>query len=123
MVLVIDDDADLRQYVRRRLSPLFTVVEASNALDAMRTTEDLTPNLILLDLGLPDMPGIELIGQLRARPHLAAVPVLLMTGMAPADLGPAAVAESTGILSKPFDARGLLGRVRGALGLPSETAP
>lgn len=123
MVLLIEDDADLGQYVRRRLSPLFTVVEASNALDAMNTTEDLTPDLILLDLGLPDMPGLELLGRLRARPHLVAVPVLLMTGMATAELGLAAVAESTGTLSKPFDARGLLGRVRGALGLPGDPAP
>lgn len=117
VVLVIDDDTDLRLYVHRRLAGFCNVEQASSASAALAVATRTTPSLILLDLGLPDMPGLQLLERLRELPHIRNTPILLMTGRDSGDLSRMSVPEGTGLLFKPFDARGLRSSVLESLGL------
>jgi DNA-binding NarL/FixJ family response regulator len=68
-VLLIDDHAPIRQFLRTTLqqSPDFVIVgEASDGLDAIEKFQDLDPDLILLDIGLPAMNGIEVTRRIRS---------------------------------------------------------
>jgi CheY-like chemotaxis protein len=66
-------------------------------MDAIDSARLLRPDLILLDVGLPGLSGIEVLRLLRAGPDTAEVPVVYLTGLAP-QLGP----RPDGILAKPF---------------------
>ena len=67
-VLVVDDFAGFRRFVRARLDERaeFWVAEASSGLEAIQKAKDLQPDLILLDIGLPDIDGIEVARRLRS---------------------------------------------------------
>lgn len=81
-VLLVDDHEDTRRLLVELLSiGGFEVVPARDAREALTRLEgDLTPCLVLLDLGLPDVSGVELCRQLRRRPDLAEVPIYAMSG-------------------------------------------
>lgn len=81
-VLLIDDHEDTRRLLGELLSlGGFEVVAACDAREALaRLQSDLAPCLVLLDLGLPDVSGVELCRQLRSRPELAEVPIYAMSG-------------------------------------------
>ena len=81
-VLLVDDHEDTRRLLVELLSlDGFEVVAAQDAHDALGRLEgDLKPCLVLLDLGLPDVSGVELCRKLRGRPDLAEVPIYAMSG-------------------------------------------
>lgn len=81
-VLLVDDHDDTRRLLAELLSlGGFEVVAARDAREALARLEgDSKPCLVLLDLGLPDVSGVELCRQLRGRPDLAGVPIYAMSG-------------------------------------------
>ena len=81
-VLLVDDHDDTRRMLVELLSLAgFEVVPARDAREALSILDRaLEPCMVLLDLGLPDLSGVELCRQLRARPHLAEVPIYAMSG-------------------------------------------
>jgi PAS domain S-box-containing protein len=111
-VLVVDDNADMRDYLRRLLSGRYqvrTVGDGRAALDAVRTD---APDLVLADVMMPDSDGIELVAALRADPLTAPVPVVLLSARAGQEAsveGLAAGADD--YLVKPFSSAELLARV------------
>jgi PAS domain S-box-containing protein len=117
-VLVADDNADMRQYLRRLLAPYYridTVPDGRAALDAARADP---PDLIVSDVMMPGLDGIALVGALRASTATAAVPVLLLSARTGQDAAIAGLdAGADDYLVKPFAAGELLARVRGHLQL------
>ena len=107
-ILVIDDDAGIRAYLRRCLAPLTTDVhEAADGIEALAVARALVPEglaLIIADVTMPRMNGREFYAALRTDPLFARVPVLFISG----ETGP--VPEGT-LLQKPFNA----GAVRAAV--------
>jgi CheY-like chemotaxis protein len=104
-VLVTDDSPDIRQILRRWLTAAgFTVVEAANGQDAVRLARQHHPSVILLDLCLPGMHGLDVAAHIRSEPALEDTPILIMSGYA---LQPAIRAAKTagcyGFIAKPFD--------------------
>ena len=83
-ILVIEDIPDNAELVRRIMSArgheVFHAVDAESGLEMALATQ---PNLILLDLGLPDHDGLTLAGWLRAEPSLRAVPIIAYTAWPP----------------------------------------
>jgi PAS domain S-box-containing protein len=80
-ILVVDDNDITRKLLRVTLSPEgYTVIEASDGATAMRVVRVEQPDLILQDLVLPDMGGIELVQRLRAEPAAADIPILAFSG-------------------------------------------
>lgn len=113
-VLVVDDELHIRTLLKATLARAgYTIVEASNAREALASKSIDKPDLILLDLGLPDRDGLELVGALAAEPRSA---VLVISArdqteqkVAALDLG------ADDYVTKPFDTEELLARVRASL--------
>ena len=80
-VLIADDNAIFREVLRRHVTSLFgfAVVEAENGLEAVALAETVHPDLILLDLVMPGIDGIEAIRRIRAIPALADVPIIFLS--------------------------------------------
>src|SRR6185503_17941372 len=83
-VLIVEDDLDvaLGLDIRLKANDYETFV-ASDALSAVAMANKEKPDLILLDLGLPDADGIEVLNTLRSNPSLASIPAIVLTGRDP----------------------------------------
>jgi signal transduction histidine kinase len=111
-ILLADDNADMREYVRRLLSDSFEVVAAANGEEALAAALTNPPGLILSDVMMPGLDGFGLLTELRKRPETRTIPVILLSARA----GEESRVEGLGAgaddyLVKPFTARELLARV------------
>lgn len=80
-VLLVEDDDLLRDSFRILLDDAgYRVLTAGTAGGAIDAARDQRPGLVILDLGLPDRPGLEVVRTIRRDPDLAAVPVIALTG-------------------------------------------
>lgn len=80
VVLYVEDNADNRLLVRRILqADGFAVMEAGNALEALEAIQHRTPDLILMDISMPDIDGYTLTRRLKNMPALRHVPILALT--------------------------------------------
>jgi len=116
-ILVADDNADMREYLVRLLSPYWTVDAVGDGEAALALARETPPDLILSDVMMPRMDGFALLRALRASPATRGISVILLSARA----GEEAIVEGleTGAddyLLKPFSARELLTRVRSHLG-------
>ena len=82
-ILVVDDDPICRE-IHRRLLPRagYAVVVATNGVDALAALKEHTPDLILLDLAMPQMDGLTFLKHLREDPRFKELPVFLITALA-----------------------------------------
>lgn len=112
-VLVVDDEAAIRGLLRAALEPAgYRVVEACDGAGALAAMREAAPRLVLLDLGLPDRDGLDLIVPL----HKAGAAVLVLSARdATAQKVAALDRGADDYVTKPFDADELLARVRTAL--------
>lgn len=78
-ILVVDDNADIRAFVRRHLEPTYRVVEAENGQQGLATTQEVLPDLVLSDVMMPELDGYGLCRALKADADLAFIPVILLT--------------------------------------------
>jgi two-component system KDP operon response regulator KdpE len=113
-VLIVDDEPHIRTLLRATLNRAgYSVIEASNAREALNAKSIDKPDLILLDLGLPDRDGLELVTALRQEPRSALIVVSARDEteqkVAALDLG------ADDYVTKPFDTEELLARVRASL--------
>ena len=110
-VLIVDDHADTRNLLVELLQlDGFTVASAGSGEEALAIVRDLRPCLIVLDLGLPDIDGIELVLRLRAEANAASVPIYALSGFP--NLRAAALAAGLdGFLIKPVSGGYLRGLV------------
>jgi len=113
-ILVIEDDPPIRKFLRVTLgSQGFQIVESETGKDGLLQAASRAPELIILDLGLPDMDGVELVKQLR---DWSTVPVIIVSARGKEqDKIVALDAGADDYLTKPFGAGELLARVRVAL--------
>ncbi len=122
MILVADDDAQIRDVVRIALTQAgFAVAEAGDGRAALEMAQSLTPDLIVLDIGMPEMDGLAVCRELR---KASDVPVLFLT--AQADEIDRIVGLELGAddyVSKPFSPRELVARVRAILKRAQAAAP
>lgn len=111
-LLVVDDNADMRAYLQRLLSPVWQVEVAANGEQALCAARERRPDLVLTDVMMPGRDGFALLQALRADPHTATLPVILLSARAGEEArvtGLAAGADD--YLVKPFAARELLARI------------
>jgi two-component system phosphate regulon response regulator PhoB len=126
-ILVVDDDPDLLELVRLNLSQAgFEVDVAATGGEAMQSLQAACPDLVVLDLMLPDVSGTDLCRQLRSDPSFAELPIIMLT--ARADEVDRVVGFELGAddyVTKPFSPRELVLRVRAVLRRrnPSASAP
>ncbi len=108
-VLVVDDDPHARSITRDVLESQYDVVEAENALDALRRIEALAPDLALIDFVMPDLDGVELTRRLRQNPRTRDVCIIMLTAFSDSAHQARALSSGCdGIISKPYNVNDLL---------------
>ncbi|MHB1869821.1 MAG: hybrid sensor histidine kinase/response regulator [Steroidobacteraceae bacterium] len=111
-ILVIDDNVDLREYMSALLSPTYEVSTASDGREGLAIARTSSPDLILSDVMMPELSGIELVAALRADPRCASIPVILLSARAGQEAAIEGLdAGADDYLVKPFSAPELLARV------------
>jgi two-component system KDP operon response regulator KdpE len=113
-ILVVDDEAPIRRYLRAALSGHgFVIYEAANGQEALNAVISDRPDIIILDLGLPDIDGIEVTRQLR---EWSQIPIIILSVReAEQDKIAALDAGADDYLTKPFGTGELMARMRVAL--------
>jgi two-component system cell cycle response regulator DivK len=80
LILYVEDNLENRILVRRLLmSEGYKIIEAENAQRALKVLETQTPDMILMDINMPDVDGYTLTAQLKTRPALRDVPIIALT--------------------------------------------
>jgi len=113
-ILVVDDEADSAELIQFNLSRAgFEVAVASNAATALQYSMVSLPDLIVLDLLLPDADGFAVCELLRKDPRTARIPVLMLTAFSSRDAQEIGIeAGASDYLVKPFSPRLLVLRIR-----------
>lgn len=112
-ILYVDDYADNRKLVRRVLEGEgFALIEAADGADALVKLESGAPDLILIDINLPDMNGYALTGKIRAMSPEARIPILAVTAHTrPRDINGPTGAGCDGYIQKPIEVDDLLEQI------------
>jgi excisionase family DNA binding protein len=109
LVLIVDDDPGLRRAVRASLEAEgYSVREAGNADEGMAALEDDTPDLILLDVMMPEVDGWELLRRVQERHGVGTIPVIMFSGRVEEGADEAASRGAQGFVGKPFDPETLI---------------
>lgn len=121
-ILIVDDVATNRIIQQARLAAAFyeplLAVDGSSCLSTAREER---PDLVLLDLGLPDIPGLEVLRQLRRDPVCRDIPVIALAGPRAEERLAAFAAGADDVMTRPTNERLLLARVRNLLRLKAES--
>lgn len=116
-ILIVEDVEWNRDLLAQVLEENYLVVEAVDGREGLEVAQAEQPDLILMDLSLPEMDGWELASRIRQTESIRAVPIIAVTAHAMAgDEERALRAGCNGYLSKPIDEEELLKKVRGLIG-------
>ena len=113
-ILVIEDTEDNRQIIRDLLSSVgYELIEAVDGAEGVAKAQCHHPDLILMDIQLPQIDGYEATRRIRAIPELAGVPIIAVTSYAlSGDEAKTREAGCDGYVAKPFSPRQLLAKIR-----------
>ena len=112
-ILLVEDNHDIREYVRLALEPAYKVIEAADGLSGIEKAREFVPNLIVSDVMMPGADGFEVCAQVKSDEKTSHIPVILLT--AKSNLEDRIEGLETGAdayLSKPFNTRELLVQIK-----------
>ena len=114
-ILVVEDDTDIQTVGKLALEAVggFTVQICSSGKEALTAVANYAPNLVLLDVMMPEMDGPTTLGELRKLPATAHTPVIFMTAkVQPHEVNEYLALGAIGVVSKPFDPMTLSDTIR-----------
>ncbi|HEU0138177.1 MAG: response regulator [Bryobacteraceae bacterium] len=119
-VMIVDDSAAIRKILQRVLRqaevPIGEVFEAGDGREALGMLETRSVGLILSDINMPNMDGLEFLGQLKANNHLKSVPVVMVTTEgSQAKVMEAVELGAAGYVRKPFTAEQIKEKLTGII--------
>jgi len=116
-ILVVDDEEDIRELVELNLSREgFKVIGAETGEQALKTAQSQQPDLIVLDLMLPGMDGLEVCRRIKADPKTRQIPVVMLTAKGEeADIVTGLELGAEDYITKPFSGKVLAARIRRVL--------
>ena len=118
VILIADDEPELRQVLSMRLiSAGYAVVEASNGKGAMNLACAKRPDLIILDIMMPQMDGMSLSQKLKDNPITKNIPIIFLTGLVDKQTESHDISSGQNIIfAKPYDASELLATIANLIG-------
>lgn len=115
-VLVVDDNIELRQFISLRLSGYYRIIQANNGKDGLSKAMTMLPDLIISDVMMPEMDGLEMLGELRKNELTSIIPVVLLTAKsAKRETVEGLLTGADDYMSKPFDTSELIARISGLI--------
>lgn len=113
IVLVVEDNYDVREFIRDSIGQEFSVIEAMNGEQGLRKAEKFIPDLIISDVMMPKMDGYEMMRRIKQDEKTSHIPVILLTAKSDTD----SKLEGLGLgvddyLTKPFDVKELMARIK-----------
>jgi excisionase family DNA binding protein len=110
LVLIVDDDERVREYVRVNLEMEgYAVREAGSADEGLRVLEEVSPDLILLDVMMPEVDGWEMLRRVQEQHGVGTIPVVMFSGKVDEQSAAEATARGAqGFVGKPFDPQQLI---------------
>jgi len=119
VVLAVDDTPENLDVVKALLTPRFIVKAAVNGMMALKIVEKQPPDLILLDIRMPQMDGFEVCRKLKANDASADIPVVFLTGESDAETeADALAAGAAGYITKPINPDALRAKISDCLNRP-----
>lgn len=117
-VLIVEDQQDVRKYIRSKLADIYTVLEAKNGREGFEMARQHIPDLVISDVMMPEMDGFELCQQLKTDDFTSHIPVILLTARAEdSDKLSGLKTGADAYLIKPFNSKELLLRVHNLIEL------
>jgi DNA-binding response OmpR family regulator len=122
-ILAVDDESDLLLIIKTALfSEGYDVSTATNGPDALALAQENVPDLIVLDIMMPEMNGFEVLQHLRENPKTESVPVIMLTGLSEKDKIRQALDSGINYyIVKPFEFHDLISKIR--IAIDNATAP
>jgi two-component system, OmpR family, response regulator len=105
-ILYVDDEPDIREIVQMALGllPTLSVNTADSGMRALQSMQVSKPDLVLLDVMMPNMDGPTTLQQMRSQPELQSIPVIFMTAKAmPQEVARFRALGAAAVIAKPFD--------------------
>ena len=111
-ILVVDDNADLRQHIRSLLEPEFRVEEAPNGRAGLKRARRLLPDLVVADVMMPELNGFDMVQRLQRSPRTNSLPVVMLTARSETtDTAEGLERGADAYITKPFDATVLIAQI------------
>ncbi|WCT11069.1 hybrid sensor histidine kinase/response regulator transcription factor [Mucilaginibacter jinjuensis] len=116
VVLLIEDNDDMRFYLKDNLKHQFTIIEACNGKEGWQKTLAIHPNLVVSDISMPEMNGIELSKKIKADSRTTHIPIILLTALnEPEDQLLGLESGANDYITKPFNFEILLSKIKNLL--------
>ena len=113
VVLIAEDEPDMQRFLKSELQKDYDVIAATDGAQALEKAEQLLPDIILLDMMMPEMDGLEVCQALRKRPATMKIPVILLTARADEETKfDALQMGANDFLAKPFSSTELQARIK-----------
>jgi len=112
-ILIVDDHAEIRLFLRKHLEDQYSIVEAATGNEAMKLVISELPDLIISDVMMPDGDGFELLKQIRENPETSYIPVILLTARAEAEDKLSGLGfGANDYITKPFNVKEMMVRIK-----------
>jgi PAS domain S-box-containing protein len=116
-ILLVEDNLDMNRFTSQSLRAEYEVISAFNGQEGLEKAVAMRPSMIVSDIMMPVMSGVEMIAEIRKRPELAETPILILSAKADEELKAKLLEDGAqDFITKPFSERDLLVRVRNLIG-------
>ncbi|MGD2090494.1 MAG: two-component regulator propeller domain-containing protein [Candidatus Aminicenantes bacterium] len=121
IILVVEDSADMREYIKGALEPGYTVVDAKDGREGVQKAQEIIPDLIISDIMMPGVDGYELCKTLKENVKTSHIPIILLTAKASEDNVLQGLENGANdYITKPFNTKILMARIKNLIAIRSQ---